>query len=250
MVSHVAAIAFVLSAARPVASFAARLKPAAGARAGVIGQLFPGASTLLPMMESIRPTTFTQKRRMALRWRVAQARAAVDRSAREIKALEARATPSDPLQREARELRLAQLRREAGVTESRILLLKQKQRQLGFARRAGWVGTASRFAETWLASEERSARVLLSQLLKQRDPWDLVRADTIALLRLGSNTSLLAGYAQLRNADRAPSTPRRGDCGARGQAGAVRAGHPAGSRWASGRDRAAPGRYPRAPRRD
>ena len=205
----------------------------AGARAGVIGQLFPAvAHQLQPLLR----TPFKAKKQAALRWRTAQARSIVERCTREIKALETRAAiaPGDAFAEEARRARLGELRQEAGVTEGRILLLKARQRKLGLPPRNGWVGDTQRLVETWLATEERSARVLLSLLIKSRDPWDLIRQacnprctrslpprcprpasaahphpdpdpdpdqDTISLLRLGSNAALVAGYAQLPGMD-------------------------------------------------
>ena len=146
----------------------------AGARAGVIGQLFPAvAHQLQPLLR----TPFKAKKQAALRWRTAQARSIVERCTREIKALETRAAiaPGDAFAEEARRARLGELRQEAGVTEGRILLLKARQRKLGLPPRNGWVGDTQRLVETWLATEERSARVLLSLLIKSRDPWDLIR---------------------------------------------------------------------------
>ena len=178
---------------------AASGQSAAGARAGVIGRLFP---MLKGTERVLRAGTFSEKRRAALRWRVAQSRASVDRATREIQALEALDAPLTEVEAEARGARIAELRREAGVAESRIILLKAKQRQLGFESRKGWVGEASRSAEKFLAGEERSARVLLSQLAKVRDPWALVRQDTVSLLRLGSSPELVRGYAQLQGAPR------------------------------------------------
>ena len=178
---------------------AASGQSAAGARAGVIGRLFP---MLKGTERVLRAGTFSEKRRAALRWRVAQSRASVDRATREIQALEALDAPLTEVEAEARGARIAELRREAGVAESRIILLKAKQRDLGFESRKGWVGEASRSAEKFLAGEERSARVLLSQLAKVRDPWALVRQDTVSLLRLGSSPELVRGYAQLQGAPR------------------------------------------------
>ena len=178
---------------------AASGQSAAGARAGVIGRLFP---MLKGTERVLRAGTFSEKRRAALRWRVAQSRASVDRATREVEALEALDAPLTEVEAEARGARIAELRREAGVAESRIILLKAKQRQLGFESRKGWVGEASRSAEKFLAGEERSARVLLSQLAKVRDPWALVRQDTVSLLRLGSSPELVRGYAQLQGAPR------------------------------------------------
>lgn len=128
----------------------------AGARAGVIGQLFPAvAQQLQPLLR----TPFRAKKQAALRWRTAQARSIVERCTREIKALETRAAiaPGDAYAQEARSTRLGELRQEAGVTEGRILLLKARQRKLGLPSRNGWVGDTQRLVETWLATEERSA---------------------------------------------------------------------------------------------
>ena len=179
------------------------VKVPAGARAGVIGTLFPSVAPWLASA-GIAPVSFTQKKQAALRWRTAQARSAVDRSQREIQALQARYAPGflSDVQEQARVARIAELRKEAGLAESRIILLKEKQRSLGLPSRRGMYGDLARFAETFLAGEERSARVLLSLLSKQRDPWDLIRQDTVSLLRLGRNTTLVAGYARLRDMPR------------------------------------------------
>ena len=129
---------------------------AAGARAGVIGQLFPAvAQQLQPLLRWPLQPSFRAKKQAALRWRTAQARSIVERCTREIKALEARAAsaPSDAYAQEARQKRLAALRQEAGVTEGRILLLKARQRRLGLPSRNGWLGDAQRLLETWLATE-------------------------------------------------------------------------------------------------
>ena len=64
--------------------------PTAGARLGVLKELFP--SSKMPAVEYYAPLmskNFAWKRQAALRWRVAQARAAVGRATREIDALEA-----------------------------------------------------------------------------------------------------------------------------------------------------------------
>ena len=165
--------------------------PLAGARAGVISRLVPG----LPQISSrfLPRSTFSQKRLATIRWRTAQSRSAVQRATREIRALER-------LGSESVAPRIAELRLEAGLAESRIILLKQKQRQMGVPSRPGVVGDLLRFAETFLASEERSARVLLRALSRVRDPWSLIREDTISLVRLGTQPQLVAGYAQLRDA--------------------------------------------------
>ena len=168
------ALLLCLGGARSLGMAPAATYRVAGARAGVIGQLFPAvAHQLQPLLR----TPFKAKKQAALRWRTAQARSIVERCTREIKALETRAAiaPGDAFAEEARRARLGELRQEAGVTEGRILLLKARQRKLGLPPRNGWVGDTQRLVETWLATEERSARVLLSLLIKSRDPWDLIR---------------------------------------------------------------------------
>jgi len=178
---------------------------AAGVRAGVLTRLFPSATELLST--PLVPASFTQKRQAALRWRKAQARSTVQRAQREIEALESLPSLPDALDGDAaaelvaRRARIAELRREAGVAEGRIILLRTRQHQMGIRSRLGWFGDGARFLETFLATEERSARVLLSLLARQRDPWNLVREDTASLLRLGSQPALLAGYMSLRDAD-------------------------------------------------
>ena len=184
--ASVAALLLLL-AARPVAP---------GARAGVIGRLFPNVPQLSPMS-----ATITQKKRAVLRWRAAQARASVQRVTQEIEALNRRSSKTK-LQEEARLARITELRTEAGLAESRIILLKAKQREMGMPSRQGWLGEAARSAEMFWASEERSARAVLATLAEVRDPWALIQEDTIALLRLGTNTKLVAGYAQLADAPR------------------------------------------------
>lgn len=169
----------------------------AGPRAGVISRLFPGTESLRWVQ---LPTSFTQKRGAALRWRTAQARSIVQRCAREVEALELLEMASE-LQESARLQRVSELRAEAGLAESRILLLKGRQLKLGMPTRQGWSGDAQRIFETWLATEERSASVLLSQLTTG-DPWAVLRADALSLLRLGIQPDLVKGFAQLRGASR------------------------------------------------
>ena len=175
-----------------------------GTRSAVIQTLFPAARTLPSWLPR---DSFMQKRLTVLRWKVSAERAEVERAAREIAALEklgTRNASSDAVE-EARKARVQQLRVEAGLAESRIRRLKAKLGKNGEVR-PGLLGWLARNLETFLAAEESSARVLFSQLLRTKargsDPWELVRADTTSLLRLGSNLTLAAGYLQLSQSPR------------------------------------------------
>jgi len=182
-----------------------RAPVAGGPRAAVIRKLFPTTQGF--SWPEIFRVPFSQKKVAAIRWRIAQSRDVVGRAKREIDALEARSERRNRADQEsdvgvARSARIADLRREAGVAESRVILLKARLRDMGVPSRNNLLGDMQRFVETFLASEERSARVLLSQLAKARDPWDLVYEDTVSLLRLGTQPELLVGFAGLRDAPR------------------------------------------------
>ena len=73
---------------------------------------------------------YTKRKVTVLRWRVAQQRSMVERAAREIGALEGKLQTSAETLSKQEELafgaRISTLRREAGVAESKILLLKTK----------------------------------------------------------------------------------------------------------------------------
>ena len=158
--------ALLVAACSPTDALSASIRTA-GPRAGVISRLFPGTESLRWVRV---PTSFTQKRRAALRWRTAQARSIVQRSQREVEALGLLETAGE-LEEQARLTRVAELRAEAGIAESRILLLKGQQRKLGMPTRQGWAGEAQRIFEMWLATEERSASVLLAQLNTGATTW-------------------------------------------------------------------------------
>ena len=89
--STVALVLLCLRGARSAMAPAASSYRAAGARAGVIGQLFPAvAQQLQPLLRWPLQPSFRAKKQAALRWRTAQARSIVERCTREIKALEAK----------------------------------------------------------------------------------------------------------------------------------------------------------------
>lgn len=141
---------------------------------------------------------YSRRKEALLRWRIAKERALVEKAAREIVALERRsASLTEGALADAARARVAALRREAGIVEARIVRLKLRLGSQKGATRSGVLGRVARTVETLSASEERAAKVLWSQLQRQTNPWELVREDTGALLRLGSNLSLARGYASL-----------------------------------------------------
>jgi hypothetical protein len=199
-----------------LAAAAAAVPPVASARARVIGTLFPHAVALpvlppmalpqhLPWADVFRPS-FERKRIAALRWRVSQQRAEVERCSQEIAGLLAVVSRLTPAHRVAAEHEVLQLRRAAGIAEARILRLKDKLGRHG-AVRQGWTGAAMRAFEIMVAKEERSSRVLWAQLSRHSDPWSLLREDTLSLLRMGTNVTILQGYSRLF-ATRTDEAPR------------------------------------------
>ena len=95
-------------------------------RGAVLGTLFGDQVSRLKFWGA----GYTKRKVTVLRWRVAQQRSMVERAAREIGALETTLqTSAATLSREEENAfgaRIATLRREAGVAESKILLLKTK----------------------------------------------------------------------------------------------------------------------------
>jgi len=190
--------------------------PSSAAHVKVLTKLFPeaykpgGSAGVdnVPFAELFKPT-FEQKRVSALRWRVSQQRAEVERCLQQIAAMNARLVANSlllPAQRSAAEHEVLQLRRAAGIAESRILRLKTKLGRHGAVRK-GWTGAAARTLEIMIAKEERSMRVLWQQLSRHADPWALLREDTSSLIRMGTNVAILQGYSRLF-ATRADEAPR------------------------------------------
>jgi len=160
-------------------------------------------------LQRVQIKDYTRKKQTILRYRIARARSLVDKAAREIEALSKRAEamgsgghPRRQQMVESLQARIGSLRREAGMAEAAILSYKKRLGVSKGATRPGLLGVAARAAETLSASEERSARVLWSALRRQADPWALLREDTAALLRLGSNLTLATGYAKLSSSPR------------------------------------------------
>ena len=174
-------------------------------RLGLLPQGKPAAQlSWLEDVLKIKVAPFTQRKEAALRYRIAQQRAEVEKLSNEISALTARngnlaARPGRPCrsEEEANALRITTLRRDAGVAESRIIQLKLKLGAQKGARRPGFFGAAWRAAEVITAAEERSAAVLYNSLQRQADPWAVLREDATSIARLGTNFTLAAGYIKL-----------------------------------------------------
>jgi len=158
-----------------------------------------------PLVEgtTFTPTSFKDKKVVVLRRRVAESRAVVNRCINEIEALEKRRDAlTTPLQVRAVDKRLVELRKEAGIAEGKIVLLKAKQSKMGVPRREGIYNDVVRWFETILATEEGSARVLQKQVEEAANPIELLREDTMSLFRLSTQPSLVKGYVSLEGAQR------------------------------------------------
>ena len=132
---------------------------------------------------------------------VAAAKAARERAAAEQAAkarVEAAASASKPrrltyLQRSAIKARISQLERENEEREAEISRLKV---QLGRAgqRRVGWQGEFSRFSEQEAAKVGKATEVLIKSLQRQNDPLGYLASEAQAILRMGTNYSLISRY--------------------------------------------------------
>lgn len=178
-----------------VEGFAARM--AKDPRRGVIQQLFgptwAGPNFLRPSM--------TKRKESVLRGRIASRRSMVDRTKREIEALEARSCVVTGLEQKAHGARVAILQRETFVMESQLVALKNTLGKVtgyeGDLTRPGLYGVMARGYEKFIATEERSARVMFDQMQRKGDAWELLREDAASLLRLGTNLSVTTGYMTL-----------------------------------------------------
>ena len=182
--------------------------PPKSPRQAVLGTLglLPGSPSTQPewLKGLVKPPPYSVRKESLLRYRISQCRAEVQKLANEISALEARnqnlaQRPGRPCktEEEANTARIATLRRDAGVAESKIIQYKLRLGAQKGATREGFFGAAARAAEVLSASEERSAAVLFSALRRQQDPWALLREDVTSVARLGSNFTLAAGYLKL-----------------------------------------------------
>ena len=178
-----------------VEGFAARM--AKDPRRGVMQQLF-GSSWTGPNF--LRPT-MTKRKESVLRGRIASKRSMVDRTKREIEALTARSCVVTGLEQKAHGARVAILQRETYVMESQLVSLKNTLGKVtgfeGGQTRPGLYGVMARGYEKFIATEERSARVMFDQMQRKGDAWELLREDAASLVRLGTNLSVTTGYMTL-----------------------------------------------------
>jgi len=180
------------------AGFSARIPkdPRKGVLSALFGNSVAGAS--------IVQQSVSERKEALLRKKIAQKRSMVGQTRREIEALSTRSALQsiDPLERTAHSARIAVLKRETLVMESQITALRSTLGKVtgyeGGASRPGLMGAMARGYENFVASEERSARVMFDQMQRKGDGWELLREDAGSLLRLGSNLSLAAGYLNLR----------------------------------------------------
>ena len=143
----------------------------------------------------------TKRKESVLRGRIASKRSMVDRTKREIEALTARSCVVTGLEQKAHGARVAILQRETYVMESQLVSLKNTLGKVtgfeGGQTRPGLYGVMARGYEKFIATEERSARVMFDQMQRKGDAWELLREDAASLLRLGTNLSVTTGYMTL-----------------------------------------------------
>jgi len=143
----------------------------------------------------------TKRKESVLRGRIASKRSMVDRTKREIEALTARSCVVTGLEQKAHGARVAILQRETYVMESQLVSLKNALGKVtgfeGGQTRPGLYGVMARGYEKFIATEERSARVMFDQMQRKGDAWELLREDAASLVRLGTNLSVTTGYMTL-----------------------------------------------------
>ena len=178
-----------------VDGFAARMPK--DPRRGVMTQLF---GPVPPGFRLLRPS-LSKRKEAVLRGRIASKRSMVDRTRREIEALTARSRVVTGLEQKAHAARVAILQRETFVIESQLVTLKNYLGKVtgyeGGQTRPGVYGAMARSYEMFIATEERSARVMFDQMRRKGDAWQLLREDAASLLRLGTNLSVTTGYMTL-----------------------------------------------------
>ena len=123
---------------------------------------------------------YTKRKVTVLRWRVAQQRSMVERAAREIGALEGKLQTSAETLSKQEELafgaRISTLRREAGVAESKILLLKTKLGKV--------VGKVSSHAARWFREGTATLSFFFRRLGRSTGPPPLTLHARFSLLSL------------------------------------------------------------------
>uniref|UniRef100_A0A7S2FYH4 Uncharacterized protein n=1 Tax=Haptolina brevifila TaxID=156173 RepID=A0A7S2FYH4_9EUKA len=166
-------------------------------RRGVLTKLF---GDRLPFLAP----TASESKEVLLRRKIAQKRSMVDQTRREIEALKTRclSDTTDDRERTAHSARIAVLKRETRIMGSQIVALRSTLGKVtgfdGGLSRPGLMGVMARGYENFMATEERSARIMFDQMQRRQDGWELLREDAGSLLRLGSNLSLATGYLKLR----------------------------------------------------
>lgn len=141
------------------------------------------------------------KREAIVRLRISMKREEILRLRREADALASRLQQMmlPKVEEAALRERIQNLRHEADVGEAKILRLKERS---GMVTRPGFLGSLMRSAEVAAAGQYRASRVFFDELNRQTDPWATLRDDSAALLRLGSNLTLVEGYLGLRESPR------------------------------------------------
>ena len=176
------------------------LRAAKDPRRGVIQQLFGSTWSGPNILKPLRPS-MTKRKETLLRGKIAAKRSFVDQINREIEALDARSCVVTGLERKAHETRVAILRRETDVLERQLVTLRNYLGKVtgydGDLTRPGLYGVMARGYEKFIATEERSARVMFEQMRRKGDAWALVREDAASILRLGTNLSVSTGYMTL-----------------------------------------------------
>ena len=97
-------------------------------------------------------------------------------------------------QRTAIQWRIAQLQLEVAEKEEVIVAIKTQLGERGGRRRPGWQGEFARASETLAANEWKATEVLVKSLRRQSNPAQYLVDETAALLRLGTNMSMVTRY--------------------------------------------------------
>lgn len=145
---------------------------------------------------------YSEKRRSVVRFRISMQREENARHLREAEALESRLKQVNlqAPEAEAARKRIAQLRRQAAAGEANIIRWKQAARM--DIRDDGWLAPLTRTAEVIMAGTYRATRVFVAQLRQQDNPWVQILDNNFAVIRLGTNLTLVEGYVTLTEAPR------------------------------------------------
>jgi len=156
---------------------------------------------LLANFTSTSSPPYSEKRKSVVRFRVSMQREENARLLREAEALESRLrqVKLQAAEAEAERRRIAQLRRLAAAGEANIIRWKQRA---GIENRDGWIGALVRVGEVILAGQYRASRVFVAELNRQDNPWVTLLDNNFAVVRLGTNLTLVEGYITLTEAPR------------------------------------------------